>query len=149
MEIPRLGGDPRLVQVLTGGESLHLLGHGAYDPVYEACCEMGLVFALHPGTEGSLNSSTSVGRTSSYFEWHNSLPLTYQAHLGSLVTEGTFEKFSELRVMFVEGGLTWLAPLLCRAFPSKLPVGMRQCILYDNAAELYGLPSRAEVETRA
>ncbi|CAM2936843.1 amidohydrolase family protein [Rariglobus hedericola] len=217
-EIRRLGAHPQMVQVLTCGEGLHLFGHRAYDPVYEACCEMGLVFAVHPGFEGSLRSSTPVGRPSSYFEWHNSLPLTYQAHVGSLVAEGTFEKFPGLKTIFVEGGVSWLAPLLwrmdknfkalrstvpwlreapseyvlrhCRlstqpveepenpahlvqlyemvkaektlcfstdfphwdfddpqrAFPSALPPLMKQRILYDNAAELYGLPVRVNAE---
>jgi Predicted metal-dependent hydrolase of the TIM-barrel fold len=214
-EIRRIGKHPRMVQVLTCGESVHLFGHRAYDPVYEACCELGLPFAVHPGTEGSFGSSTPVGRPSGYFEWHNSLPLTFQAHLGSLVAEGVFEKFPELRVVLVEGGVSWLAPLLwrmdknfkalrgtvpwlreapsdyvlrhCRfttqpieeprhpehltqmysmiradrilcfstdfphwdfddpnrAFPSGFPQAMKDRILYDNAAELYGLPARA------
>ena len=220
-EIRRVGAHPRMVQTITCGESLHLFGHRSYDPVYEACCELGLPFAVHPGTEGSLHSSTPVGRPSSYFEWHNSLPLTYQAHIGSLVAEGTFEKFPELRVVLVEGGVSWLAPLLwrmdknfkalrstvpwlkeppsayvlrhCRlttqpveepenpehllqlyamlqaertlcfstdfphwdfddprrAFPSRLPRETKDRILYDNAAELYGLPARAAAEVSA
>lgn len=218
-EIRRIGSHPQMVQVLTCGETLHLFGHRAYDPIYEACCEMGLPFAVHPGTEGALHSSTPVGRPSSYFEWHNSLPLTYQAHLGSLVAEGTFEKFPELRVLLVEGGVSWLAPLLwrmdknfkalrstipwlkelpsdyvlrhvrmttqpveepdnpehlaqlyamihaertlcfstdfphwdfddpLRAFPSRLPAEMKQRILYDNAAELFGLPARPKINS--
>jgi predicted TIM-barrel fold metal-dependent hydrolase len=217
-EIRRVGSHPQMVQVLGCGESVHLYGHRSYDPVYEACCELGLVFALHPGTEGSLHSSTPVGRPSSYFEWHNSLPLTFQAHLGSFVAEGVFEKFPELRVMFVEGGVSWLPPLLwrmdknfkalrstipwlrelpsdyvlrhCRfttqpieepanpehleqmyamlqaertvcfstdfphwdfddprrAFPSRLAREVKDRILYDNAAETYGLPARATAE---
>lgn len=113
-EIRRVGGHPQMAQVLTCAEVVHLFGHRAYDPIYEACCEMGLPFAVHPGTEGALHSSTPVGRPSSYFEWHNSIPLTFQAHLGSMVAEGTFEKFPELRALFVEGGISWLAPLLWR-----------------------------------
>ncbi len=113
-EIRRVGGHPQMVQALACGEAVHLFGHRAYDPIYEACCELGLVFAVHPGTEGALNSSTPVGRPASYFEWHNSLPLTFQAHLGSLVAEGAFEKFPGLRVLLVEGGVSWLAPLLWR-----------------------------------
>lgn len=214
-EIRRVGKHPRMVQTITCGEAVHLFGHRAYDPIYEACCETGLVFAVHPGAEGSLRSSTPVGRPASYFEWHNSLSLTYQAHVGSLVAEGTFEKFPALRVLLVEGGVSWLAPLLwrmdknfkalrstvpwlkelpsayvlrhCRlttqpveepenpehllqlysmlkaeqtlcfstdfphwdfddpkrAFPSRLPAAMKQRILYDNAAELFGLPACA------
>jgi predicted TIM-barrel fold metal-dependent hydrolase len=113
-EIRRVGGNPRMVQTLGTGESVLLYGHRFYHPVYEACEEMGIVFALHPGAEGSLNSTTPIGRPSGYFEWHNSLPLTFQAHLNSLITEGAFEKFPKLMVLLVEGGVSWLAYLMWR-----------------------------------
>jgi predicted TIM-barrel fold metal-dependent hydrolase len=220
-EIRRVGSHPQMVQVIGPGLTPQLLGHRCFDPVYEACCEMGVAFAIHPGNEGSLGSSTPVGRPSSYFEWHNSLPLTYQAQVGSLAAEGTFEKFPELKVVLVEGGVSWLAPLLwrmdknfkalrstvpwlkeppsatilrhCRlttqpveepsrpefllqmyqmiqadktvcfstdfphwdfddplhAFPSSMPPAMKERIFYDNAAELYGLPLRSQLQGEA
>ena len=113
-EIRRVGGHPRMVQVLVPGESSFLYGHRFYDPIYEACQEMGLVFALHPGVEGACRSSTPVGRPSTYFEWHVSLPQTFMAHLSSLVLEGAFEKFPGLRVILTEGGVGWLPHLLWR-----------------------------------
>ena len=113
-EIRRVGGHKQMVQVLVTGESDHLYGHRAYDEIYEACCEMGLVFALHPGAEGSLHSSTPIGAPSSYFEWHTTLSLTFQAHTVSYLAEGTFERFPQLKVILVEGGIGWLAPLLWR-----------------------------------
>lgn len=113
-EIERLGDHPQMVQILAPGEALLLYGHRFYHPVYEACERKGLVFALHPGSEGSFNSSTPVGRPSSYFEWHNSLPQTFMAHTGSLVAEGVFEKFPGLKVLLTEGGYGWLAPLMWR-----------------------------------
>ncbi|MDR3710744.1 MAG: amidohydrolase family protein [Capsulimonadaceae bacterium] len=113
-EIRRVGSHKQLVQVLVTGESTHLYGHRAYDEVYEACCEMGLVFALHPGAEGARTPSTPVGMPSSYFEWHTTLPLTFQAHCVSLIAEGTFERFPSLNVLLVEGGIGWLPSLLWR-----------------------------------
>ncbi len=113
-EIRRVGGHERMVQIVGTGESTHLYGHRFYHPVYEACQEMGVVFALHPGAEGSLHSTTPVGRPSSYFEWHNSLPFTFQAHLNSLVIEGIFERFPKLMVLLVEAGVSWLAQLMWR-----------------------------------
>jgi len=113
-EIERLGDHPQMVQILAPGEASFLYGHRFYHPIYEACARKHLVFALHPGAEGSLNSSTSVGRPSSYFEWHCSLPQTFMAHTGSLVAEGVFEKFPGLSVLLTEGGYGWLAPLMWR-----------------------------------
>ncbi len=220
-QIRAYGAHPRMVQAIVSGESVDLYGHRRYFPIYEACEEMRLPFALHPGREGALRSSTPIGRPSSYFEWHASIPLTYQAHLISLVCEGVFASFPGLRVLFVEGGTAWLAhtvwrldknfkalrsttpwlrkrpseyvfdqlrlttqPLeepddpeqlaqvfamihaertLCfatdfphwdfddprRALPKILAPELRRRILYDNAAELYGLPACEERKATA
>jgi len=113
-EIERLGDHPQMVQVVVPGEAAFLYGHRYYHPIYEACERKQLVFAVHPGAEGSYRSSTSVGRPSSYFEWHCSLPQTFMAHATSLVLEGVFEKFPGLKVLLTEGGYGWLAPLMWR-----------------------------------
>jgi predicted TIM-barrel fold metal-dependent hydrolase len=113
-EIRRIGGHRQMVQVIVPGEAAFLYGHRHYHPIYDACQEMGLVFAIHPGYEGTYGSSTPVGRPSSYFEWHTSLSLTFMAHASSLLLEGTFEKFPKLRILLTEGGVGWLPPLLWR-----------------------------------
>ena len=113
-EIRRIAQNPKFVQVVVPGEAAFLYGHRFYDPIFVACEECGLAFAMHPGVEGALSSSTPVGRPSSYFEWHSTLSLTFQAHLASMVCEGLFERFPRLRVMLVEGGIAWLPHLLWR-----------------------------------
>ena len=113
-EIRRIAANPQFVQVVVPGEAAFLYGHRCYDPVFAVCEECNLAFALHPGVEGALSSSTPVGRPSSYFEWHSTLSLTYQAHVASMVCEGLFERFPRLRVMLVEGGIAWLPHLLWR-----------------------------------
>jgi uncharacterized protein len=113
-EIRERGKHPQMVQVIVCGESNELYGHRRYFPIYEACEEMKLPMALHPGSEGSLDSSTPIGRPSNYFEWHTGIPLTFQAHTISLVTEGVFERFPGLRVVLVEGGIAWLAHTMWR-----------------------------------
>lgn len=113
-EIRRAAQHPQMVQVIVTGESVMLYGNRSYYPVYEACVEMGIPFALHPGNEGARTPSTPVGMPSSYFEWHSTIPLTYMAHLVSLVSEGVFEKFPSLKVMVVESGFGWLPHLMWR-----------------------------------
>ncbi|MDA0350049.1 MAG: amidohydrolase family protein [Verrucomicrobia bacterium] len=113
-EITRAAGNFRFVQVVVPGESHLLYGHRFYDPIFSACEENNLVFALHPGQEGALGSSTPVGRPSSYFEWHSTLSITYQAQLASMISEGLFERYPRLRVLLVEGGFAWMPHLLWR-----------------------------------
>ncbi len=98
-----------MVQVVVCGESSDLYGHRRYYPIYEACEEVGIPFCIHPGTEGSLTPSTPVGCPSNYFEWHSGIPLTFQAHLISMVTEGVFVRFPGLKLVLVEAGIAWLA----------------------------------------
>ena len=49
--------------------------------------------------------STGGGWTSYYMEEHHSVAQTMQAVVTSLVFEGVFERFPELRVVIMEGGL--------------------------------------------
>ncbi len=113
-EIRRAAQHPQMVQVIVTGESTMLYGHRHYFPIYEACTEMGIAFALHPGNEGARTPSTPIGAPSSYFEWHSTIPLTYMAQLASLVCEGVFEKFPTLKAVFVEAGFGWLPHLMWR-----------------------------------
>jgi uncharacterized protein len=39
---------------------------------------------------------------------------SYMAHLISMVTEGVFQKFPTLKLVLIEGGVSWLPPLLWR-----------------------------------
>jgi hypothetical protein len=56
----------------------------------------------------------SPGYPTHYIEWHSCLSLGFQAHLVNLITEGVFERFPGFKVVPVEGGVSWLAPLTWR-----------------------------------
>lgn len=62
-----------------------------YEPIMAACEEENLVFAMHPGAEGTVSPSTPVGRPRSYCEWHTGISLTFQAQIMNLVFEGVFK----------------------------------------------------------
>jgi predicted TIM-barrel fold metal-dependent hydrolase len=61
-----------------------------------------------------INIQPSPGYPTHYIEWHTCLSHAFQAHLVSLLTEGVFERFPSYRVVLVEGGVSWLAPLIWR-----------------------------------
>jgi predicted TIM-barrel fold metal-dependent hydrolase len=110
-EIERLGSDPRFVQVLVNARTRDPLGRRKYWPIYEAAAAHGLPVAMHVGGFGHF---TGTGWPSFYFEIHAGHAQCLQAQVISLVTEGVFERFPDLRMVMVEGGFGWLPPLMWR-----------------------------------
>jgi predicted TIM-barrel fold metal-dependent hydrolase len=114
-EIERWAGHPHFVQVMTDSGARAPFGQRHYYPIYEACERHGLPFAIHPGTDGmGINIQPSPGFPTHYIEWHTGLSLAFQAHMVSFLTEGVFERFPNFRIVLVEGGVSWLAPLIWR-----------------------------------
>lgn len=113
-EIHRVGSHPRMVQVCVSGESDELYGHPMYEPIMAACEEEKLVFAMHPGAEGTISPSTPVGRPRSYCEWHSGISLTFQAQIMNIVFEGVFERHPNLSVLSIEAGISWIGHLMWR-----------------------------------
>ncbi len=114
-EIERWAGHPHFVQVRTDSGAREPLGQRRYYPIYEACARHNVPLAIHPGTDGmGINIQPSPGYPTRYIEWHTCLSLGFQAHLVSLLTEGVFERFPGFRVVLVEGGVSWLVPLMWR-----------------------------------
>src|SRR3954454_21710808 len=115
-EIRRVGSHPGMVQVIMASAARAPYGQRQYHPIYEAASELGLPVATHPGSEGAGTAwpPTPVGYPSRYLEWHNVLPLTFIAHVNSLVCEGLFERFPALRFVLVEAGLAGLPHLMWR-----------------------------------
>lgn len=115
-EIDRVGGHPDLVQVIMSSGSSQLYGQRFFHPIYAAAQRNGLPVAIHPGTEGRgvTGPTTPAGHPTRYFEWHNILPVGFMAHINSVVCEGVFEKFPELTLVAIEGGVAWLPHLMWR-----------------------------------
>jgi predicted TIM-barrel fold metal-dependent hydrolase len=114
-EIERWAGHPHMVQVTMDSGARAPFGQRQYHPIYEACERHGLPLSIHPGTDGmGINDQPTPGYPTHYVEWHCSMSLAFQAHLTSFLTEGVFERFPGLRLVLVEGGVAWLAPLMWR-----------------------------------
>ncbi len=115
-EIHRLGEHPRMVQVLMGSGSQFPMGHRWMDPIFEAASQYKLPVTIHPGNEGTgvAGPSTPAGYAGSYLEWHTNLASNYIAHLVSLLVEGTFIKYPNVKFIMLEGGVSWIPPILWR-----------------------------------
>lgn len=115
-EIDRIGPHPDIVQVILISATHIPYGQRYYHPIYEAAERNGLPVAIHPGSEGGgiSNPPTAAGYVSNYLQWHTSLSQNFMAQLVSLVCEGVFEKFPQLKFVLVEGGVCWLPHLMWR-----------------------------------
>jgi predicted TIM-barrel fold metal-dependent hydrolase len=77
---------------------------------------MGLPIATHTTAEGRAmtGAPTPAGYPARYLEYHTNLALNPMAQMVSMVTEGVFVRFPELRIIQMEAGISWVPPLLWR-----------------------------------
>jgi predicted TIM-barrel fold metal-dependent hydrolase len=116
-EIERLGAHRDVVAVCLSGTANRIpFGQRFYWPIYEAAQKYDLAVHFHPSTTAVIanHASTAAGMATTYLESHTALPQFYQAYLISMIFEGVFVKFPRLRVMFIEGGVSWLVHVLWR-----------------------------------
>jgi predicted TIM-barrel fold metal-dependent hydrolase len=115
-EVLRVADHPSIVGVGVQNGARYPYGQRFYDPLFEVLNDRGLPFVIHVGGEGSgwNGSPTPVGYPSYYIENRQNRSMGFQAHISSLIFEGTFERFPNLKVVFVEGGYIWLPTFLWR-----------------------------------
>ena len=112
-EIERLGGHPGFVQIMLPARSQAPYGNRRYHPIYEAAVRHELVVGIHYGGAPGL-PPTSVGWPSTYLEEYVGMSQVFQAQVLSLVSEGAFDQFPDLRVALIETGVTWMPSLMWR-----------------------------------
>jgi uncharacterized protein len=115
-ELDRLADHPHVIAAQAGPIVPSAFGDERYDPIWAELERRNLPLMMHINTQGTpLPPLSPVGSPEHYIEYHAiGHSLTYAAHLMSMVCQGTFEKFPNLRMVFVEGGAAWLGPLMWR-----------------------------------
>jgi hypothetical protein len=133
-EIRRLGTDSRMVQVLLAYPP-YLLGHRAMFPIYEAALEFDLPVNLQAGGDFSGSNGGVAGygtpagsRLEALVAWE----FGAAPHLVSLLVNGIFERFADLRMIFSGFGVGWLPSLVWRLDSEfkrgriEMPKGLRE-----------------------
>ncbi|MDJ0754192.1 MAG: amidohydrolase family protein [Ardenticatenaceae bacterium] len=115
-EIDRLGSRDDLVMIIMGATSTSPYGQKRYYPIYEAAVRHDLPVAMHPAAAGTgvAHAVTAVGYPRTFFEYHTGLLTIFQSQLISIVAEGVFARFPTLKMVFIEGGVSWLPALMWR-----------------------------------
>ena len=106
-EIERWAENRRFVQVVLPVRSFAPYGNRIWWPLLEVVTRHGLVLNLHFGG-ASGDPPTSVGWPSTYLEEYVDMPSAFQTQIMSLVAEGAFDRFPDLRVLCAESGFAWL-----------------------------------------
>lgn len=112
-EIERLAGHDQIVAVYLPVRSAVPYGNRIWWPVFETATEHGLVVELHFGGSPGV-PPTASGWPTSWLEEYVDMASAFQSQLTSLISEGTFDRFPELRVSLVESGFAWLPAFLWR-----------------------------------
>ena len=113
-EIERVAADRRFVQVLLFVMGEILLGRRIFWPIYAAAEKLELAIGIHAG--GTYHHApTAAGWPSHRVEDYVAQSAAFEGQLLSLLSEGVFQKFSRLKIVLIESGLTWLPHLMWRA----------------------------------
>ncbi len=112
-EIRKRAQDKNFAQIQMGSRSMEPIGRKRYWPIFAAAVEHNLALGFHVGGASS-NAPSPSGWPEFYAEDHHVLLHSMQTQVASLILEGVFEQFPDLRVVMIEGGFAWAPPLAWR-----------------------------------
>jgi predicted TIM-barrel fold metal-dependent hydrolase len=104
-EIDRVAAHPQIVQVFLPTVTNREYGDPFYRPILEAAVRNELVVALHHGA----HTQTVLGQPRYFIEWHTvAAPQANMNQLLSLICNGAFDRYPELKVVILETGVAWV-----------------------------------------
>ena len=106
-EIERRADDFRFVQVLMLVSGEMTLGRRQLWPIYQLAERLGLAIGIHAGSAYRY-APTAAGWPSYYVEDYIAQSCAFESQLQSMISEGVFAKFPNLKVVAIESGMTWL-----------------------------------------
>lgn len=117
-DIRSVGQHERIVGVALGTNVLgSAFGHPAYYPIYEAAAELDLPLVIHPFADGAVTTPTlpnAGGLAATFAEFRIFSAHAAMSHICSMIVQGVFELYPNLRVMLVGTGASWLPAILWR-----------------------------------
>lgn len=117
-EIARVADDPSIVGVLIAGNGLSkTFGHPIYHPIYRAAAEYDLPIVIHTGGEAPsevMAHTAAGGVPGTYAEFSIFRPQPLMTHMVSMIGQGVFLKYPDLRLLLTGGGVAWLPSILWR-----------------------------------
>ena len=111
-EIDKRAGDSRFRQIIMSPKPVEPLGRKRYWPIYEAASRAGLPIAFHPVLAGGGHPSSGIGWPTYYMQDHYTFGGLMQNIVASMVFEGVFEQFPDLKIVSVENGFAWVPNLV-------------------------------------
>jgi uncharacterized protein len=113
-EIERRADDFRFIQVLMLVSGELTLGRRQHWPIYRLAERLKLPIGIHAGSAYRY-APTPVGWPSHYVEDYIAQSAAFENQLQSMIAEGVFAKFPDLKVVAIESGLTWLSGFIWRS----------------------------------
>jgi uncharacterized protein len=113
-EIERRADDFRFVQVLMLVSGETTLGRRQLWPIHRLAERLELPIGVHAGSAYRY-APTPIGWPSYYVEDYIAQSAAFENQLQSMIAEGVFAKFPQLKVVAIESGLTWLSGYIWRS----------------------------------